>query len=88
MMTEHANKRRQQRGVPLVVIDLLLKFGARERDGHGCEVIYFDRRARKQVQSYMGGAIGKLSERLDTYAVVAEDRVVTVGTRFKHINHA
>lgn len=87
MNTDHAEKRCQQRGVPPFIVDLLLMFGAREHDGHGAEVCFFDRRAKKRVKNYMGGVIGKLSEQLDTYAVLCGDRVVTVGTRFKRINH-
>lgn len=34
-----------------------------------------------------GGLISRLSEELDAYAVVAGDKVVTVGLRYKHIHH-
>lgn len=85
--TAHATVRCQQRGIPPLVVDLLLKFGHREHDHRGAEIVYFDRRSKKRIESYAGGLISKLSEHLDSYAVVADGEVITVGTRFKRINH-
>ncbi len=84
-MTEHASIRGQQRGIPSLVIDLLLRFGAREHTGRGCEIVYFDKRARKQVNTYAGGLLGKLNGYLDSYVVVTDQVVVTVGQRYKPI---
>ncbi len=83
--TIHASIRSQQRGIPPLVVDLLLQFGRRVHDQHGAEVVYFDRRSRKRVESYAGGLIGKLSEHLDSYAVVADGVIVTLGSRFNRI---
>lgn len=82
----HANVRCQQRGASPLVIDLLLRFGRREHDHSGAELVYFDRRAKKDVESYTGGSIRKLSEEMDAYAVVSEGCVITVGVRYKKIN--
>ena len=82
----HAKVRCQQRGVSPFIVDLLLQFGRRQHDHRGAEILYFDRRARRSVESYTGGTIGKLSEQMDSYAVVAEGRVITVGVRYKKIN--
>jgi len=49
--TNHATVRCQQRGVSPFVLDLLLRFGRRQHDHAGAEVIFFDRRAKKQVES-------------------------------------
>ena len=68
------------------MIDLLLRFGRREHDHQGAEIVFFDRRAKKEVESYTGGSIGKLSEQMDSYAVVSDGCVVTVGVRYKKIN--
>jgi len=81
----HANVRCQQRGVSSLVIDLLLRFGRREHDNAGAEVVFFDRRAKKDVQSYTGGSLGKLSEQMDSYVVVADGCVITAGVRYKKI---
>lgn len=85
--TAHASIRSQQRGIPPLVVDLLLQFGCREHDHSGAEIVYFDRRSKKRLESYAGGLIGKLSEHLDSYAVLADGEIVTVGARFKRINH-
>ena len=85
--TAHATIRSQQRGIPPIMLDLLLEFGCREHDHAGAEIIYFDRRSKKRIESYAGGLISKLSEHLDSYAVVADGEIVTVGTRYKRINH-
>jgi len=84
--TTHATARCQQRGVSPFVIDLLLQFGRREHDHEGAEIVFFDRRAKKEVESYMGGSIGKLNEQMDSYAVVSDGCVITVGVRYKKIN--
>ncbi len=87
-LSKHAIDRTQQRGIAPMVIDLLLEFGTRELDGKGAEICYFDRRAKKRLESYAGTLLGKISEALDAYAIVAGEKVVTVGIRLKRINHA
>lgn len=82
----HTNVRCQQRGISPFVVDLLLRFGRREHDHAGAEVVFFDRRAKKDVESYTGGSLGKLSEQMDSYAVVSDGCVITVGVRYKKIN--
>jgi hypothetical protein len=64
-----------------------LQFGTRESAGNGAETVYFDRKAKKQLQAYSGGLMQKLSESLDVFAVVSGNTVVTVGVRYKRINH-
>ena len=83
----HATVRAQQRGIPPIVIDLLLRFGQSEHDHAGAEILYFNRRSKKRVESYVGTLFGKLSEHLDSYAVVANGQIVTVGVRYNRINH-
>lgn len=87
-LTQHANVRAKQRGISPLVVDLLVRFGARQKSGDGTEICYFNRYARKALSAYVGGAIGKLSEDLDAYAIINGDQVVTVGPRYKRIqNH-
>ena len=83
--TEHATVRIQQRGIPPLVVDLLLQFGRREHDHHGEEIVYFDRNSRNRIEKYSGGLIGKLSGHLQSYAVLADGNIITVGTRYKKI---
>ena len=84
--TLHSQIRAQQRGIPPLIIDLLMQFGAREPAGNGTEAVYFDKQARKRLQTYSGGLMGKLNDALDVYAIVNGNDVVTVGPRYKRIN--
>lgn len=81
--TKHAQVRSQQRGIPELVVDLLLRFGRREHDHAGAEIVFFDRTSRKRLEAYVGGLIGKFNEHMDCYAVMADGQVITVGVRQK-----
>ena len=85
--TIHSVIRSQQRGVPPIIIDLLIQFGVREQDAKGAEVLYFNNKSKKKVETYVGGLFGKLNEHMDAYAVIASGKLVTVGSRYKRINH-
>lgn len=85
--SKHARDRAQKRGVVPMVIDLLLRFGTREHDGRGAEICFFDRRAKRRLQSYAGDLLGKMDGVLDAYVVVTDETVVTAGVRFKRLNH-
>jgi len=87
--TKHAQIRQQQRGIPPFVIDCLLELGATEHThGDGVEILYFDKAARKRLSHYLGGGsiFSHAEEYLDTYAVVASGKVITVGHRYNRIN--
>ena len=86
-LTQHAAVRAQQRGISPLIVDLLVRFGARQKSGDGTEMCYFDRHARKALGSYVGGAISRLSDELDAYAIVSGELVVTVGPRYKKIHN-
>lgn len=86
-LSKHAQDRAHKPSVAPMVIALLLRFGTREHDGCGAEICYFDRRAKRRLQSYAGDLLGKMNSVLDAYAVVADDTVVTTGVRFKRLNH-
>jgi hypothetical protein len=88
-LTHHARTRLQQRGIPHAIIERLLDFGREEHDHRGSRILYFDRRARAQLQRAVGSDSYKRIERhLDAYAVVAKTgEVITVGHRTHRINH-
>lgn len=86
-ITLHADKRCQQRGIPRLIINLLLEFGTRQHDGRGAQLCYFDKKARKRLQTYAGSLAGKLGSELNAYIVVNGDKVITAGQRFNRINH-
>jgi hypothetical protein len=87
-MTHHARTRIQQRGIPEVVVEDLLDFGREAYDHHGRYVVYFDRRARKELRRACGDETYKRIEgRLDAYAVVAgSGDIITVGHRTRRIH--
>lgn len=85
--TKHAKVRGQQRGIPELVVDLLLRFGRRHHDHAGAEIILFDRTSKKKLEAYAGGLIGKLNEHMDCYAVIADGKVITVGIRQRRFCH-
>jgi len=72
--TAHARARMQQRGIPPAAIEALLDDGRSAPAGRGCEVLFFDKAARK------GGRFRR------TYAVLVSDgAVVTVGHRYRRV---
>lgn len=87
-LTKHASIRQQQRGIPSIVVDLLLDYGTFTRTGEGATMYYFDKMSRRRVRTYAGPLSGQFEEYLDYYAVVASDgRVITVAPRIKRIRH-
>ena len=85
--TQHAQIRAQQRGIPPILIDLLLQFGAREKAGDGTQTYFFDKNARRQVRSYAGLLASSIEQHLDVYAIVgAGNEVITVAHRTGRIN--
>ena len=87
-LTDHAQSRLQQRGIPKVILDGLLCFGQKVHDHHGAEIVFFDRKARLRLRDSCGSIeFKKIETKLDTYAVVGLDgMVITVGKRTKRIN--
>lgn len=86
-ITQHAGLRMRQRGIPELVVDLLLQFGASERAGDGSLKYFFDKPARRKIKAYVGPMAGALEVHMDTYAVVGPaQQVITVGHRVKRIS--
>lgn len=87
-MTEHATIRQQQRGIPQIVVDLLIEYGAQAHAGTSVTTHYFDKAARKRLQVYAGCLSGLFEEYLNYYAIVADDgSVITVAPRIKKMRH-
>lgn len=87
-LTNHAQARIQQRGIPTAVVESLLDFGREAHDHRGSCLIYFDRHARKQLRQACGAqAYKRFEPHLDAYAVVADNgEIITVGHRTHRIN--
>ena len=88
-VTHHAIARMQQRAVRPEVVHYLLDFGRCEHHHYGALLYYFDRRGRERVLRVAGSdAYRRMEHALDAYAVVSGDgELVTVGHRYKRINH-
>lgn len=87
MVTQHARVRMQQRGVPPVIVEWLLEYGATVYEGRGAHVRYFDKHARQRIRREKGDLVlRRLHELFDSYAVVADDgAIVTVGHRYRRM---
>jgi hypothetical protein len=89
MKTQHAVQRSQQRGVPPLIQDWLFAYGKEVYSGKGAIVRYFTNESiRKMERDFGRDPIRKLSEFLRCYLVEStEGAVITVGKRYKRINH-
>lgn len=84
--TQHAQTRAQQRGIPPIVIDLVLQFGSRERAGDGCSKVFLDKRDRRRLEAYAGPLNRQLEPFMDIYLVVSpHDQVITAAHRIDKI---
>jgi len=85
----HGEIRQQQRGIPSVIVDLVLKYGSREYDHRGGVVKYLNRRGRKVIEQNMGSDFVKRhSDQMNVYVVqsATDGRVITCGHRYARIN--
>jgi hypothetical protein len=87
MITSHALKRQQQRGVPNLVLEWLERFGREQHDHHGAVIYYFDKQARRQLERYFGRtAVRRMHEFLNCYAIIDNSgSVLTVGHRYDRV---
>ena len=84
-MTKHAEHRSQARGIPPLIIDWLFTYGEEICD-HGCEILFFDRRSKKELRKVAGRQIlAKLDKYMNSYLVKEGSLVITVGHRTKPI---
>lgn len=88
ILSQHAQKRSQQRGVPPLLVDLLIRFGKESSAGKGASRYELDKQAKKRIQSYAGPSLGGLQDRLNIFVVVSGGgEVITVGHRYKRQKH-
>lgn len=86
-ITKHATDRIQQRGIPPLVIDLLIKFGSSEPAGDGACKIFADKRARRQIKAFAGPLARAIDPHLDVYVVLgAKGNVITTAPRTARIH--
>ncbi|NEX60151.1 hypothetical protein [Noviherbaspirillum galbum] len=86
--TKHAAQRVQQRGIPPLVIDLLINYGRAEHVGAGTIRYHFDKTSLKRMKKYAGPLAGYLTEHLNCFVIVSgEGELVTAAHRFKRSHH-
>ena len=86
-ITAHARARMQQRGIRSEALEALLDFGS-ERHLHGqdCEVVFFDKKAKRRLATAKPDAARGAERLVRTYAIVGSNGVVvTVGHRFRRV---
>jgi hypothetical protein len=84
--TTHAQARLQQRGIPPMVVDLLMQFGSPSRCG-GAERLMFDKSAVKRLRRHFGGDRGLniIARWLSVYVVIGDNgHLVTVAHKNSH----
>lgn len=87
-MSQHALERSQQRCIPPLIIHWLCQYGSRKRNSNGTIVCYFDRKSVRLIASDVGQVvIRRLSGLLNAYLVIAGDKILTVGHRYKRIKN-
>ncbi len=68
--TDHASIRQQQRGIPPLVADWLMSYGAEQFDGHGGIVRYFSKQCIRRLEREVGRtAVARMSEFMRCYLV-------------------
>lgn len=72
-LTQHAEARIQQRGIPHDAVNAIFKYG-RQRRHHGADVYFLDKRSRQRMAQALGSkAYSKLERSLNSYLVVSDD---------------
>lgn len=85
VLTCHAQVRMQQRGIPPLIVEWLLEYGASEVS-HGAVRRFFDKQARKRLAANVGHqVVDRLGDLLNTYVVEGDGRLVTAGHRTKRV---
>lgn len=75
-LTNHANARIQQRGIPHAAVDAILAYGRRRRH-HGADVYFLDKKSRQRMAQSLGSkTYSKLEHSLNSYLVVGDDGAV------------
>jgi hypothetical protein len=86
LLSHHARARMQQRGISATTLDVLLSFGRTPSAGGGCEIVFFDKRARKRLARARVIPSSEAERICKSYAIVESDgAVITVGRRYRRI---
>lgn len=88
-LSSHAVAQMQQRAISESTVDYLIEWGRKAYDHRGGVIHYFNKASRNQLLKHVGEERAKqLESQLDAYLVVSTSgKVITVGHRYKRINH-
>ena len=86
-ITRHGAARMQQRGIRPEALQALLDFGRlRHLHNNGCEIVFFDKKAKARFARANPDAAREAEKLTRTYAIVGSNGVViTVGHRYRRI---
>lgn len=80
-LSQHATMRCQQRGIQREIVDVILEFG-RRRPRSGASICFMDLASREEARRTLGQRrFARISDRLNTYLVVAEDETVITAAK-------
>ena len=84
-ISTHAQTRIQQRGIPPLIVDWLMEFGA-VKYTHGARKRFFDKKARNRLAQAVGDeVVNRLGSLLNVYVVEADETLVTAGHRLRRV---
>lgn len=87
-LTKHAAIRCQQRAIPPLICDWLMRYGS-EVQTHGAVKRFFDREAKRRLAADVGAqVVDRLGDLLNLYLVEADSRVITAGIRTRRIKRS
>lgn len=86
-ISRHASVRSQQRSIPPLIMDWLVRYGARQPAADGASILFFDKASRRRLAHDVGSPVlHALEPMLDAYVVQAADElVITVGWRTRRV---
>ena len=85
-ISQHAQSRMQQRGIPKPVLDTLLEYGHYHHDGHGAEIVHFSGKVKVYLRKHLDRKTFANVERyFNVYAVIAQGVLITAGHRYRRI---
>lgn len=85
--TRHASIRVQQRRIPPLIVEWLVRYGSRQPAGDGASILYFDKDSRRRLARDVGSPVlDALQTMLDAYLIQGtDDAVITVGWRTQRV---
>lgn len=86
-LTPHARARMQQRGIRPDMVEALLDYGCvRHLHKKGCEIVFFDRKAKARLARANPDAARQAEKLTRTYAIMGSNGIViTVGHRYRRL---